>query len=787
MPEKLKEYRPANFVSNTSYTGSEAPLVLRGQNMILKTGRFGSIFAKGYSGNLDLGETITTKVLTGNLTWTSGSKDINGTGTAFNTELRPGNMVLLTDGSGKFSQLAVVERIRSNTSFICARAPDRTYSGGSGQGDILPVLFPVGNQRGTAVMGNVIQFPKGHYLGVGEGTFNLNGSALSSTLALSKTPRFAVYDPSANTYTQVDVGIAKPQVPITLAASAASDKTITAATAASPIVCTTAGNHNLYTGQRITIRNGAGLTGINGEFVVTKLTDTTFSLDGSTGTGVYTASSATIDAQTSMMRAGAYSVRVCRKNTQTLGYSNPSDAQSPVTLVAGQWIKITFNEAMITGQDAYDVYVSQFQDSGVATVMPEYNGPWYLLTTITKDMLKTTATPLGTETATVFYIAYSDAEVVSSLKILSFDNFEPKEAEFVDIINGIPIYFSCLGKGNTAKLQGTSPGPCAIPSKPSNPEAVFLNKAFTTAGSDYILGEFNAKSRIYVLCQNSLQTIILTAVDEEPITFRSLWNCGFKNPYNVTFVKEYLYGFSSQKIVRSVAGGDNSAIEFEFANDVHDYVENWEVGHVLVAYDPKNRMVCYFYTAGGKDGDYWYTIVLPFLIDQQIWNPPIILKKDDQDFIVSGAAVINDQLVFLAGGLVGGNITMNTYVFDGGDSDQKDWYLAWNYSDDGDELQGKGIRGFTVTGQFADVGTKIDLYGVAPDGIFDLTNLYAGTSPDESLTIGTLASNIHRSRFKTTDWSNYFLYSLRMSGSFTDTPDRLDSIIAKVQNNSIEY
>lgn len=786
MPAKNKTYRPLNFVSNISFTGSEQPVIISGQNMLIKFGRFDSIYAKGYSGNLSLSESYTPQTLTGTLVWNSSSKTITGSGTTFLTELRPGCFVVLWADS-YMSQLAVVEEVVDSTHFTCSSYPDETYSGGAGYGYILPVIFPVGHKRGTAIMGNAIQFPKGHILGVGQGELKINGSSLSSSLTLSKTPRFALYDATAGTYSQVDVGIAKPIVPITLAAEAASATVITAATAGT-IVCTTATNHHLYTGQTINIRNGAGLTGINGEWVVTKLTDTTFSLDGSTGTGTYTASSASIDSPVSQMVAGSYSVRVCRKNTQTNGYSNPSTAIAPVTLTAGQWIKITFNEAMITGQDAYDIYVSQFQDSGTTTIQPQYNGPWYYLTTVTADMLQTTATPLGTETATVFYISYADAEVVSSLKILSFDNFEPKDAEFVDIVNGIPIYFSCLGKGDATHKDGKSPGPCAIPAKPSNPESVFLNKTLTTSGGDYILGEFNAKSRIYVLCQNSLQTIILTAIDSDPITFRSLWNAGFKNPYNVAFVKEYLYGFSSQKIIRSVAGGDTSTVEFEFATDVLDLIEDWPAGHILVGYDPKNRMVCYFYAAYSRSSGYWYTYVLPFLIDQQVWNPPIILKKANQDFIVSGVAVIDEKLVFMAGGMDSHDTAVSgVYVFDGGDSETKDWYLAWSYTDDQLKTVGKGVRGYSVTGKFASSGTALKIYGTYPSDYFDTSSIAAGTNADESATIGAAATNIYKGKFIPTDFKSYPLYSVRISGSYTTDPDRLDEIVIKIEPNDFEH
>lgn len=53
------------------------------------------------------------------------------------------------------------------------------------------------------------------------------------------------------------------------------------ATTVAPIVCTSVGNHNLASGDKVTISNGKGMVYINGVWRITKLTDTTFSLNDS--------------------------------------------------------------------------------------------------------------------------------------------------------------------------------------------------------------------------------------------------------------------------------------------------------------------------------------------------------------------------------------------------------------------------------------------------------------------------------------------------------------------------
>lgn len=770
-----KAYRPSPFVPTTSFTGREDSLVISGKNMWLRFGRFNSsVYGEGYTGNLSLNENIPTKTLTGTLAWTNGSATITGTSTSFIEELHLGCFVLADGGSGA-TELFVVERIVSDTSFICSRPPTASATGKTGY--IMPVIFPLGTQRGTLVRGNALQFPKGLILGVGAGELRINGSTLSSSFTASRTPRFAIYDASTNTYTQSDVGLSKPTVPITL--SDVTALVITGATSASPIEITCVG-HGLSTGNKVNIGRVLGVPEANGTFIITSTGVNTFTLNGTTGTGAYVSGGSVFP---SPMRAGAYNVRICAYRSGTLGYSQPSDVLEPITLTDGQSIKITFNSAMASNQDGYLIFATPFTDNSTSTIEARYMGAWYLVKTITAEDLIDGSHATGRETGTSYVFSYSDAEIQTSTQILTFNNFTPKKAEFVDLINGIPLYFSCLGKGNTTDKNGTSPGAVCIPSKPSNPEAVFLNKAITTAGGDYIIGEFNAKSRIYVLCQNTLQTLILTTLDEEPITFRSLWNSGFRNPYNVAFVKEYLYGFSTQRIVRSVAGGDDSAMEFEFTSDVRDYIKNWECGHVLTAYDPKNRAVCFFYSATERQSGYWVTYCLPFLLDKQVWNPPIILKKANQDFIVSGVANIGEHLEFLAGGRKSdGTISVDTYRFDGGDSETKDWYLAWAYSDDGAELNPKTIKGVTVTGRFANA-TSLKLYGIRNDGAFDLANLATGSSPTHSKTISA-NTNRGRKRLESLDWGGFSLYAIGYAGSYTTTADILDELVLEVEVNN---
>lgn len=69
--------------------------------------------------------------------------------------------------------------------------------------------------------------------------------------------------------------------------SAAAGILITSGTNATPIVATITAGHRLKTGDRIRIQGVTGLTGMNGDWEVERVTDTTYKLLGSVGNGAF--------------------------------------------------------------------------------------------------------------------------------------------------------------------------------------------------------------------------------------------------------------------------------------------------------------------------------------------------------------------------------------------------------------------------------------------------------------------------------------------------------------------
>jgi hypothetical protein len=128
--------------------------LFRMENALIR-GRDPLTYLECYGGSLSLSETIATSDLTGTLAVTSGSAAVVGTGTAFTTELNPGQFVIAVNTSTHESYWLAVKEITSDTSFTAWRAVTSSKSGMTGKRT--PVMFSVDQQRGTQIWGNTIQ------------------------------------------------------------------------------------------------------------------------------------------------------------------------------------------------------------------------------------------------------------------------------------------------------------------------------------------------------------------------------------------------------------------------------------------------------------------------------------------------------------------------------------------------------------------------------------------------------------------------------------------------------
>lgn len=230
----IRTCKPGPYNPSAPRSGSEGGYTFRKKNSILRGGTPAEpeYFEESYSGSLNLSETIATSALTGTITVTNNSTTVSGAGTAFKTELWPGQFVIAHDTGQAKSYLLVVDQIASNTSMTITKAPGVSAGGSGITGYRVGVLFDVNGKRGTLNHGNVLEFDKGNLLGVGDGTFRLNGSTLQGTSLTfsSRKPRLAVYDSATGNYSPYTLsGMPAPTAP-TLSAVAGTGKNMRAGT-----------------------------------------------------------------------------------------------------------------------------------------------------------------------------------------------------------------------------------------------------------------------------------------------------------------------------------------------------------------------------------------------------------------------------------------------------------------------------------------------------------------------------------------------------------------------------
>jgi hypothetical protein len=467
------------------------------------------------------------------------------------------------------------------------------------------------------------------------------------------------------------------------------------------------------------------------------------------------------------MQAGNYSMVITPARTQTGGYNNPSE-RADVTIATSDQIAVTF-PAMDTanGQNAWIVWVTTYADT-LGADLNYLNGPWHRL----RMLDDTEVDPSGG----TINLEWLDAEVEFN-ELVSFNNDAPTDAEFVELINAVPIYISCQGPGNVVHPEATSPGPFIVPAKPGNIEAAPLELAFSSSPPETILGVVSAQGRLYLLTFNHLQIAQATPSDDVPIIIRPFWKDGFANPYQLVFVNGELYGFPVAGPSRSIGDGDLIEAQRNWAEDVAEIVLTWNPGQVLVGYDPYNDAVLFFHSADRLNDDgFWTTRWLMFGISQGFWIGDGEFSSSTKDQIVSGLATVGDRLDLIVGGRTGADAgSAKTVRFDAGDGSA--WYIAPSISDSGVTLRDKVIKSVRVTGTLTDPTYAVYAYG--PSDVIDVDAIEAGTGSTTGLKSLSNTAGVAQSPRQQINIPNAMQHTVRIAGdcSGSDLLDRVDQIV----------
>lgn len=465
---------------------------------------------------------------------------------------------------------------------------------------------------------------------------------------------------------------------------------------------------------------------------------------------------------TKNMQDGDYGLVLVPAKTATDGFNNGSIPVKATLGATGNKFQISdpsFDTAH--GQDAWDVYGTLYNQGNV----PPDNGPWFFVKQVT-------ATDIS---GGVFTLEWLDAELTGTAILLSFDNDPPPDAEFVQALAGVPVYISCLGQGNT------SPGPDIVSAKLGNPEAAPLINAVPLSPPQTIIGVVSALGRLYLMTPGTLQ--IAQSIPDAPfILTRPFWKTGFKNPDSLIFVNGTLYGLPNAGPTRSIADGDEGSEETAFAADVEELTAQWVEGQGLVAHDPKNNAVCFFHSGDSVNASGFLTSrVLVYGLKQGAWIGEVRLESTTQDMVVCGAATIDGKLEYLAGGRKADNtVAVGTYRWDtGGMGASVDYYLAWAFTDSGENQRDKTIKNPNVTGKLTNASLQV--HGASATESIPVANLETGT--------GSLTGNVSLTNAATVSLSQQIplrvranVWAARISGSSPDTGtrDRIDEVVFEV-------
>ena len=779
---------PNKYVPTQSRGGNNYPTVYRGKNGFLR-GRGENTYFECYGGSLDLNETISAVAITGTLTFSTTSKTITGTGTAFHDELHLGQM-LITPGGVILS----VAEILSNTTFIAHSLP--IVAGTTVAAYRLHILFEFDRNRGTLLSGNAYEADTGNILAVGSGVFRRNGQTLTNSLTASRRAKIAILDGATQAYTAYELGFSTVPVGITPGTSAAAtSKTFTNTDVSTGAETITIVAHGYNTGQAVNFTvTGADTIPAplvaNTAYYLIRIDADTLKVaallqDAVVGTAINLTSTGsgtiTVKPISKNMPAATRGLRFAKASTK-LGqdyFGNPSENVTVTTTTVGDRISIPF-PAMDSDtdptslHDAWRVY---------GTLSSGSVGVWYYIRTVT-------AKDLGGTGAATYYLEYLDGEAAAGAQLISFDNEPPVDAEFVASVTGYPVLVSCQGKATATKTLGTSPGVSIVPFKVNNLAAAPLVRdsgaraEVPTSPPETIIGFYLAAGRLYLLTANSLPIAVFTADNDFPIATRPFWKSGFRNPYAVCFVQGRLYGFTTAGALRSVADGEEGSEEHSFAADVEEITKDWDASRVLVCHDPKNECICFIYGGAYQKNGFWGSIILPFMLRSESWSLPVYVESATRDLIITGAATVGGNLDFLAGGRNGASgYDVHTYRFDGGlDSGETVfWQLAWGFSDEGDENRTKTIKYPAVIGKTTDA--SLGIFGTFAGEAVDVAALETGNSASKTGAVALVDSSVveRKSRLQVSV-SQLSNYAIGVEGTWAGAgmKDRIDEVSCEV-------
>lgn len=782
---------PSQFIPTTSVAGGEPMTVFRGRNAFIRNVG-GNSYVEVYPGSKNLGETylLSDHQLPGTLTFTAGSINITGTGTSFLDDLAPGMMLLAG------TDVLVVNRIESNTLFTADRPATVTSSAVTYYA--LPRLFEINRKRGVLRRGNAISQDRKDIIMVGRGPLYLNGVNTGFTAA-SRPKRLELQ--ADGTYVERVFGFntSPPTPKITGVAGGWKDML--------------PGNYSFMVSWWNDKTNGYSNPSArikkmpNGADIVLSA-GWRFTIDVSDLLPLAPANASGIRIWGTLSGGNVPAVNAENFHTGVLLYVKDMPfAPKTVTAVDPTNDTITIpNHGFTTGDFLFYTRTGGASDIGGLT-----NNSGYFIEVIDSNTIKVAATTTnfknrvfidltsagsGTQTfgyfnnANTAFFEYLDAELGI---VVTGDNDPPPECEWVEEFSNRLFYISCFGRRKSDNPFGSSPGNYVVPAKDSNIEAAPYRWRVTV--EDEITGYAKGVGRLF--CQTSRGVWFVTATGrtelarltptpiDMPFTSRPLWSKGGISPYNLTVVQADVFSISGGQPYRSPSLADDRLSPFEIGKIIRDLIKNITDGYMYVVHDPFNQHLCVILSAVRKNSDgFWESEILPLdlSINPPVWQPKVVLTSPDRDMIVSGAAIINNRLEFLAGGrekAAPSAVKAYRYAERSG-SGTISWAIAFQPTDFNEETRAKYIRSFRATGQMS--SPTVQVHGISRNArVLDPNNIELGlASLTGNIPLAPLTSLARSYRVKRLV-KDLEVFSVRIADTWTDTGTnslaRLDELV----------
>lgn len=264
-----------------------------------------------------------------------------------------------------------------------------------------------------------------------------------------------------------------------------------------------------------------------------------------------------------------------------------------------------------------------------------------IIANVTSDTTATLLSPWGGSTSgghTIEIIRAAESWADGDLGEIVFrDIIAPPPAAGVTQYAGRVLVWGCFGGDDNPT------GPVLLPMLDDNPEHCFIRGIHTDSGGD-LINVLGADGPLYLMTTRGLEIVTVTNDPLAPYNIRQIVTPGFKATTNGILFGDYFYGFNGRPF-RTRASQN---IDLEFAAEVKSDMEAWDPQRVIIEGDPKNQAVLYIYD------DTSSTTVIPFMAEQEQWNPPIFFSGRFMD-----AAMVDGDLYITV--LSGGNTRVNRW------------------------------------------------------------------------------------------------------------------------------